>query len=115
MDLNADPPCRLRLSVGWLPRGAMDLNVDTRNERKRPGALAPSWSHGSKFSVFDRNSVISALAPSWSHGSKSVTLTRLIRENRWLPRGAMDLNVSAVSAFVSAVWLAPSWSHGSKS
>ena len=34
------------------------------------------------------------LAPSWSHGSKCYILLKIAPlPHRWLPRGAMDLNV----------------------
>ena len=34
--------------------------------------------------------------------------------SRWLPRGAMDLNLTHRTRPASYIWLAPSWSHGSK-
>ena len=35
------------------------------------------------------------LAPSWSHGSKLARLENVVRpDDRWLPRGAMDLNLT---------------------
>ena len=33
---------------GWLPRGAMDLNLNRFGATPRHSRLAPSWSHGSK-------------------------------------------------------------------
>ena len=57
--------------LGWLPRGAMDLNNIPHTWAAGAVTLAPSWSHGSKF-----------------HQNPRQKLT----EQRWLPRGAMDLN-----------------------
>ena len=49
MDLNKDAATEAGCEHGWLPRGAMDLNSAADSAVYSSLALAPSWSHGSKF------------------------------------------------------------------
>ena len=124
-------------SLGWLPRGAMDLNfyrfdVLTVFDRWLPrGAMDLNFIFGLNSNPYpcwlprgamDLNRTAPSrlrptlpLAPSWSHGSKfrlADPTRRLCL--RWLPRGAMDLNNSPGGDVWAGMALAPSWSHGSK-